>query len=290
MNCEQIALEELHVERFQLKEVLKILLHSIIFQRALGECRLRDVDSELFDISCAASPASAEMAALADFRSRGARYVRCDSRLVEARVEEHAEAFSSAIERGARVSLAFFERRARQAAFGLFRSEARPGPAPRETTPASLSLPPGSGAGARRLGALDHPAGRRAELCAAAPAHGRRADAAGRARRRPLDRGRQPGRGEPEATGVARGAATPPALLGRAGSSPRALSGLGQAVLRRRIEFILTVASGRREHIPPADGLGGEALWFEISTDADSWSGLDLLKQLLSSPPQLGSG
>ena len=121
------------MERFQLKEVLKILLHSIIFQRALGECRLRDVDSELFDISCAASPASAEMAALADFRSRGARYVRCDSRLVEARVEEHAEAFSSAIERGARVSLAFFERRARQAAFGLFRSEARPGPAPRDT-------------------------------------------------------------------------------------------------------------------------------------------------------------
>ena len=48
------------MERFQLKEVLKILLHSIIFQRALGECRLRDVDSELFDISCAASPASAE--------------------------------------------------------------------------------------------------------------------------------------------------------------------------------------------------------------------------------------
>mmetsp|Transcript_9563 Transcript_9563/g.30255 ORF Transcript_9563/g.30255 Transcript_9563/m.30255 type:complete len:97 (+) Transcript_9563:210-500(+) len=63
-----------------------------------------------------------------------------------------------------------------------------------------------------------------------------------------------------------------------------------EAVLLRRIEFILTVASGRREHIPPADGLGGEALWFEISTDADSWSGLDLLKQLLSSPPQLGSG
>ena len=81
----------------------------------------------------------------------------------------------------------------------------------------------------------------------------------------------------------------PPPSSVEMGAHP-ALSGLGQAVLRRRIEFILTVASGRREHIPPADGLGGEALWFEISTDADSWSGLDLLKQLLSSPPQLGSG
>jgi len=70
MNCEQIQLEELHVERFQVKEVLKILLHSIIFQRALGECRMRDIDSELFDIS----------------------YVRCDSRLVEQKVEENAEA------------------------------------------------------------------------------------------------------------------------------------------------------------------------------------------------------
>ena len=82
----------------------------------------------------------------------------------------------------------------------------------------------------------------------------------------------------------------PPPSSVELGAHLALLSGLGQAVLRRRIEFILTVASGRREHIPPADGLGGEALWFEISTDADSWSGLDLLKQLLSSPPQLGSG
>mmetsp|Transcript_36074 Transcript_36074/g.115476 ORF Transcript_36074/g.115476 Transcript_36074/m.115476 type:complete len:244 (-) Transcript_36074:297-1028(-) len=243
MNCEQIALEELHVERFQLKEVLKILLHSIIFQRALGECRLRDVDSELFDISCAASSASAEMAALADFRSRGARYVRCDSRLVEARVEEHAEAFSSAIERGARVSLAFFERRARQAAFGLFRSEER---VVWERWTIPLVVVPNFAQLHRHMGGAQMPPG----------AHG-----AGRST---------------EADSQDE-------------ESRRRQASL-EAVLRRRIEFILTVASGRREHIPPADGLGGEALWFEISTDADSWSGLDLLKQLLSSPPQLGSG
>ncbi|EOD11303.1 hypothetical protein EMIHUDRAFT_460334 [Emiliania huxleyi CCMP1516] len=221
MNCEQIALEELHVERFQLKEVLKILLHSIIFQRALGECRLRDVDSELFDIS----------------------YVRCDSRLVEARVEEHAEAFSSAIERGARVSLAFFERRARQAAFGLFRSEER---VVWERWTIPLVVVPNFAQLHRHMGGAQMPPG----------AHG-----AGRST---------------EADSQDE-------------ESRRRQASL-EAVLRRRIEFILTVASGRREHIPPADGLGGEALWFEISTDADSWSGLDLLKQLLSSPPQLGSG
>lgn len=64
-----------------------------------------------------------------------------------------------------------------------------------------------------------------------------------------------------------------------------------ESAIRRRLEMILTSASGRREHIPPADGLGGELAWFEISSDSsDSWSGMDMLKQLLSSPPQLGSG
>lgn len=64
-----------------------------------------------------------------------------------------------------------------------------------------------------------------------------------------------------------------------------------ETALRRRLQLVLTAASGRREHIPPADGLGGESAWFEISSDSsDSWSGFDMLKQLLSSPPQLGSG
>ena len=77
MNCEQCDLKGLEVERLQVKEVLKILLHAIIFQRALGEVRIRDSDSELFDIS----------------------YTRCDSRIVEQKVEEHAEAFSNAFDR-----------------------------------------------------------------------------------------------------------------------------------------------------------------------------------------------
>ena len=40
MNFELIELEPLTCEAYQTKEVLKILLHSIIFQRALNEHKL----------------------------------------------------------------------------------------------------------------------------------------------------------------------------------------------------------------------------------------------------------
>eukprot|EP00965_Chrysotila_dentata_P111018 3669370-Pleurochrysis_carterae.AAC.2 len=107
MNCERIDLDELTVERNQVKEVLKILLHSIIFQRALGESREREIDSALFELS----------------------YVCCDSRLVHLKVEEHAEAFWSALDTTPTVrvqsSIAFVERRVRPTAFSFFRTEER---------------------------------------------------------------------------------------------------------------------------------------------------------------------
>ena len=77
MNAELVELEPLEVEIYQVKEVLKILIHSIVFQRALGECKMRDTDSDLLDVS----------------------YIRCDSRPVCQRVDEYAESFSSALER-----------------------------------------------------------------------------------------------------------------------------------------------------------------------------------------------
>lgn len=53
------------------------------------------------------------------------------------------------------------------------------------------------------------------------------------------------------------------------------------------------MASGKREHIPPVDGLGGgETPWFDITWESkSSWasSGLDIFKSLLSSPPLLST-
>mmetsp|Transcript_21570 Transcript_21570/g.46443 ORF Transcript_21570/g.46443 Transcript_21570/m.46443 type:complete len:213 (-) Transcript_21570:238-876(-) len=211
MNCERVELKELTVERKQVKEVLKILHHSIVFQRALGEPRKLDVDSALFDIS----------------------YVCVASRLVSQKVEDHAEAFWSAIESAPTVrvqsSIAFFERRSRPTAFGLFRSEEKviwerwniplTVYSLDETLPSELARPPSASEGEQRS------------------------------------------------------------------QHKRAL----EAALRERLEFILTMASGKKDHIPPVDGLGGDVPWFEISSNSsESWSGLDLFKQLLSSPPRPG--
>lgn len=61
-----------------------------------------------------------------------------------------------------------------------------------------------------------------------------------------------------------------------------------ERALREQLEFILTAASSKKEHIPPAAGLGGDVPWFEISSSAaEAFSGLDIFKQLLSSPPLL---
>ena len=53
------------------------------------------------------------------------------------------------------------------------------------------------------------------------------------------------------------------------------------------------MAAGKREHIPPVDGLGGgETPWFDITWESrSSWasSGLDIFKSLLSSPPLLST-
>ena len=95
MNLNLVELDVLHVEAYQIKEVLKVifpstlvrpcrsqlvlrerhrlhplcqvLLHSIIFQRALHAVAYRDCESELFDIA----------------------YVRVDSQAISKRVEDY---------------------------------------------------------------------------------------------------------------------------------------------------------------------------------------------------------
>ena len=51
-NCEVFALKPvLELEAHQVREVLRLLLHSIIFQRALGPVKPVEQDSELFDVT-----------------------------------------------------------------------------------------------------------------------------------------------------------------------------------------------------------------------------------------------
>lgn len=211
-NCELIELDALECEAYQTKEVLKVLLHSIIFQRALGEHRFCDCDSDLFDLS----------------------YVRCDSRAICQRVEEYAAAFSAALERSqarpspvqsSRICVAFVERRTRPGAFGLFRADEkvvweRWHIALTVRSPEQVALETGSAASGTMstLGPSDAEARRRQQQQLA-------------------------------------------------------------DTLKERLEAILTTTSARKEHIPPADGLGGEsAAWFEVSSDSESWSGMDFFK------------
>ena len=51
MNCEIHQLSPLRCEAFQAKEVLRAVLHTVIFGRTLGVVRPRDVDCELFDLT-----------------------------------------------------------------------------------------------------------------------------------------------------------------------------------------------------------------------------------------------
>jgi len=99
-NCENFLLPILEVEAHQVREILRSVLHTIVFNRALGCVKPVDIESELFDIS----------------------YVQCGDEAVRQAIEEKITACCSWLERNPgkvmQVNFAFYEKRRKQAWFG----------------------------------------------------------------------------------------------------------------------------------------------------------------------------
>ncbi|KAJ3670116.1 hypothetical protein LUZ60_010440 [Juncus effusus] len=91
MNCEVCELKELEVEQFEIKEVLSCVLHTILFHRALGLIRPKDVDCELFELT----------------------YVQCGVADVEKEIEEKIDEFIHKVKkhpnRRSQICVSFFE-------------------------------------------------------------------------------------------------------------------------------------------------------------------------------------
>jgi hypothetical protein len=110
MNYEHCQLEELEVEHRQVKEVLRCIFHSILYQRILGATpanRHREEESTLFEIS----------------------YLRLNDEWLRATVEDRIEQFEKSLDRASeargQVDLSFFERRQRKGLLGLHNVEER---------------------------------------------------------------------------------------------------------------------------------------------------------------------
>ncbi|KAM7250610.1 hypothetical protein ACFE04_022493 [Oxalis oulophora] len=77
MNCEVCQLKELEVEHFEIREVLRCILHTIVFHRALGLVRPKDIDLELFEIT----------------------YVQCGDTELEKKIDDKIEQFVSWVDK-----------------------------------------------------------------------------------------------------------------------------------------------------------------------------------------------
>ncbi|XP_009392492.2 autophagy-related protein 101 isoform X2 [Musa acuminata AAA Group] len=91
MNCETCQLKELVVEPPEIREVLRCILHTILFHRALGLVRPKDVECELFDIT----------------------YVQCEDHELEKKIDEKINQFIGWVEkhpnRKSQVCISFYE-------------------------------------------------------------------------------------------------------------------------------------------------------------------------------------
>ncbi|CBI18564.3 unnamed protein product, partial [Vitis vinifera] len=107
MNCEACDLKELELENFQIREVLRCILHTIVFHRALGLVRPKDIDLELFEIT----------------------YVQCGDAEVERKINEKIDQFISWVEKHpnkkSQICLSFYEVKNKQASWFTNKIERR---------------------------------------------------------------------------------------------------------------------------------------------------------------------
>ncbi|XP_022132990.1 autophagy-related protein 101 [Momordica charantia] len=105
MNCEVCQLKELEVEQFEIREVLRCILHTIVFHRALGLVRPKDIDLELFDIT----------------------YVQCGDVELEKKIDEKIEQFIMWVEKHpnkkSQICLSFYEVKNKQASWFTNKTE-----------------------------------------------------------------------------------------------------------------------------------------------------------------------
>ncbi|KAG1679613.1 hypothetical protein FOA52_006130 [Chlamydomonas sp. UWO 241] len=99
-NCEAVDLPVVEAGLHQLREVLRCLIHTIVFNRSLGYVKPKDVDSELFDVT----------------------YVACEDAGLEAAVEARISELCTTLERrpaaSAQVRVGFYQTRKKAAWFG----------------------------------------------------------------------------------------------------------------------------------------------------------------------------
>uniref|UniRef100_A0A7N0UKT8 Autophagy-related protein 101 n=1 Tax=Kalanchoe fedtschenkoi TaxID=63787 RepID=A0A7N0UKT8_KALFE len=97
MNCEVCQLKELEVEHFEIREVLQCILHTIVFHRALGLVRPKDVDMELLEIT----------------------YVQCGDVELEKKIDEKIDQFINWVDKHpnkkSQICLSFYEVKNKQA-------------------------------------------------------------------------------------------------------------------------------------------------------------------------------
>ncbi|KAI4325854.1 hypothetical protein MLD38_031218 [Melastoma candidum] len=99
MNCEVCHLKDLEVEHYEIREVLRCILHTIIFHRALGLVRPKEIDLELFEIT----------------------YVQCGDLKVEKKIDEKIEQLIGWVEKHpnkkSQICLSFYEVKNKQASW-----------------------------------------------------------------------------------------------------------------------------------------------------------------------------